>query len=158
MFQPRNAIEGYLCGLQPLGTIMAVTLSPLHRADGSATYTKNGYSVIAAINGPVEVQRKDEIPEEAAIDVVLRPANGIGGRARYVMKSVSLQVLIEATRCEGKAPRVCCRESATSGHTCHSASADVDTSYTASRWIISGACRFNQPSSVCLGNQCGPAR
>lgn len=79
--QPRNAIEGYLCGLQPLGAIMAVTLSPLHRADGSATYTKNGYSVIAAINGPVEVQRKDEIPEEAAVDVVLRPANGIGGRA-----------------------------------------------------------------------------
>lgn len=56
-----------------------VTLSPLGRADGSASYTINGYSVIAAVNGPVEVQRRDEIPEESAIDVVLRPAIGVGG-------------------------------------------------------------------------------
>lgn len=54
-------------------------ISPLHRADGSASYSCNGCSVIAAINGPLEVQRKDEIPEEAAIDVVLRPAIGVGG-------------------------------------------------------------------------------
>lgn len=56
-----------------------VTLSPLGRADGSASYASNGYSVIAAVNGPVEVQRRDEIPEESAIDVVLRPANGVAG-------------------------------------------------------------------------------
>lgn len=56
-----------------------VAWAPLHRADGSASYSSNGYSVIAAVNGPVEVQRRDEIPEEAAIDVVLRPANGVGG-------------------------------------------------------------------------------
>ena len=56
------------------------TLSPLHRADGSATYTKNGYSVIAAVNGPIEVQRRDELPEEAAVDVAVRPAAGLGGK------------------------------------------------------------------------------
>ncbi|KAI4128807.1 MAG: hypothetical protein LQ338_002559, partial [Usnochroma carphineum] len=44
----------------------------------------NGYSVLAAVNGPVEVQRKDEIPEESAIDVVLRPAAGVGGIPRHV--------------------------------------------------------------------------
>lgn len=56
------------------------TLSPLHRADGSARYTKNGYSVIAAVNGPIEVQRRDELPEEAAVDVAVRPAAGLGGK------------------------------------------------------------------------------
>ena len=56
-----------------------VTLSPLHRADGSATFTSNGYSVVAAVNGPIEVQRRDELPEEAAIDVAIRPAGGVGG-------------------------------------------------------------------------------
>lgn len=61
-----------------------IAISPLHRADGSASYSCNGYSVIAAINGPVEVQRKDEIPEEAAIDVVLRPAVGVGGTFQLV--------------------------------------------------------------------------
>lgn len=54
-------------------------LLPLRRADGSASYFCNGYSVIAAINGPVEVQRRDELPEEAVVDVVVRPAIGVGG-------------------------------------------------------------------------------
>lgn len=55
------------------------TLSTLHRADGSAAYANSGYSVIAAVNGPIEVQRRDELPEEAAVDVVVRPAAGVGG-------------------------------------------------------------------------------
>ena len=61
------------------------TLLPLHRADGSATYSKNGYSVVAAVNGPIEVQRRDELPEEAAVDVVLRPAAGVGGEDLLVV-------------------------------------------------------------------------
>jgi exosome complex component RRP46 len=54
-------------------------LSHLHRADGSATFSQNGYTVIGAVNGPIEVQRRDELPEEAAVDVILRPAAGVGG-------------------------------------------------------------------------------
>ncbi|KAL8786906.1 MAG: hypothetical protein Q9213_002537 [Squamulea squamosa] len=65
-----------------------VILSPLDCADGSATYSSNGYSVIAAVNGPVEVQRRDEIPEEAAIDVVLRPAIGVGGVRERHLESI----------------------------------------------------------------------
>jgi exosome complex component RRP46 len=53
-------------------------LSPLHRADGSATYTHNGYSILGAVNGPIEVQRRDEMPEEATIEVNIRPAVGVG--------------------------------------------------------------------------------
>ncbi|MCJ1287395.1 exosome non-catalytic core subunit rrp46 [Xylographa opegraphella] len=61
------------------------TLSPLQRADGSASYSWNGYSVLAAVNGPVDVQRRDELPEEAAVDVIVRPAAGIGGvRERHL--------------------------------------------------------------------------
>lgn len=57
----------------------AATLSPLHRADGSATFSENGYTVIGAVNGPIEVQRRDELPEEATVDVIVRPAAGVGG-------------------------------------------------------------------------------
>jgi exosome complex component RRP46 len=56
-----------------------ILLRPLQRADGSATYSANGYSVLAAVTGPIEVQRRDELPDEAAIDVVVRPACGVGG-------------------------------------------------------------------------------
>jgi len=55
-------------------------LSHLHRADGSATYSQNGYTIIGAVNGPVEVQRRDELPEEAAIEINVRPAVGVGSK------------------------------------------------------------------------------
>jgi len=54
-------------------------LSTLHRADGSATYSDAGFTILGAVNGPIEVQRRDELPEEAAIEVNIRPAVGVGG-------------------------------------------------------------------------------
>ena len=54
-------------------------LSHLHCTDGSATFSQNGYTVIGAVNGPLEVTRRDELPEEAAVDVIVRPAAGVGG-------------------------------------------------------------------------------
>ncbi|GAP83468.1 putative exosome complex subunit rrp46 protein [Rosellinia necatrix] len=77
---------------------MAVTTEPeallshLHKADGSATYSYAGYTVIGAVNGPIEAQKRDELPEEAIIDVVVRPAAGVGGtRERH------LESLIQST-------------------------------------------------------------
>ncbi|KAF2220858.1 ribosomal protein S5 domain 2-type protein [Elsinoe ampelina] len=73
-------------------TVPEAKLGPLHRADGSATYSHAGYSVICAVNGPVEVQRRDELPDEAAIEVNVRPAVGVGGpRERH------LETLIHST-------------------------------------------------------------
>lgn len=63
-------------------------LSHLHRTDGSATFSQNGYTVIGAVNGPIEVQRRDELPEEAAVDVVVRPAAGVGGASILVLLSI----------------------------------------------------------------------
>jgi hypothetical protein len=60
-------------------------LSPLPRADGSAEFSQNGYTVLGAVNGPIEVQRRDELPEEAAIDVIVRPAAGVGGAELYLL-------------------------------------------------------------------------
>lgn len=54
-------------------------LSLLHRADGSANYAHAGYSIIGAVSGPIEVQRRDELPEEATVDVIVRPVAGVGG-------------------------------------------------------------------------------
>ena len=57
----------------------SITLSHLHRADGSATFSRNGFTVIGAVNGPLEVSRRDEIPDKAVVDVIIRPAVGSGG-------------------------------------------------------------------------------
>ncbi|KAI9803086.1 MAG: exosome non-catalytic core subunit rrp46 [Piccolia ochrophora] len=61
-----------------------MTVNPVHasypqlnRADGSAAFSSGDYAVLAAVNGPVEVPRRDELPDEASIDVVVRPVNGV---------------------------------------------------------------------------------
>ncbi|KAK6603449.1 hypothetical protein ACHAQE_007492 [Botrytis cinerea] len=73
-------------------------LSPLHRVDGSASFSQNGYTIIGAVNGPIEVQRRDELPEEAAIDVIVRPAAGVGGtRERHleaILQSSLRQIIL----------------------------------------------------------------
>lgn len=66
---------------------------PLARADGSAAFSSDLFTVIAAVNGPVEVQRRDELPEEAAIEVNLRPASGIGGPRERWLESVLQSML-----------------------------------------------------------------
>ncbi|KAI1385099.1 uncharacterized protein F4822DRAFT_382979 [Hypoxylon trugodes] len=67
-------------------------LSHLQNADGSATFSYAGYTVVGAVNGPIEVQRRDELPEEAVVDVIVRPAAGVGGtRERH------LESLIQST-------------------------------------------------------------
>ena len=60
------------------------SLGVLRRADGSATFSNNGFSVIAGVNGPVEVQRRDELPEEATLDINIRPAIGLAGMKRLI--------------------------------------------------------------------------
>lgn len=61
---------------------------PLARADGSATFSTDLYSVLAAVSGPIEVQRRDELPEEAAIEVNIRLASGVGGPRERWLESV----------------------------------------------------------------------
>ncbi len=54
-------------------------LSCLPRADGSATYSYGGFTIVASANGPMEAQRRDEDPYEAVVEVVVRPEAGVGG-------------------------------------------------------------------------------
>ena len=54
-------------------------LPSVQHSDGSAAYSHNGYTILATVNGPIEAQRRDELPEEAVVDVVVRPAAGFGG-------------------------------------------------------------------------------
>ncbi|KAI0391804.1 hypothetical protein F5Y17DRAFT_478301 [Xylariaceae sp. FL0594] len=63
-------------------------LSHLHKTDGSATYSYAGYTVIGAVNGPIEAQKRDELPEEAILDVIIRPAAGVGGTRERHLESL----------------------------------------------------------------------
>ena len=65
------------------------TLNPLSNPDGSATHTAYGYTVTAAVNGPLEVSRRDELPEEAALEVNVRPAVGVGSTQTSPLHTLS---------------------------------------------------------------------
>ncbi|KAG9248330.1 hypothetical protein BJ878DRAFT_433620 [Calycina marina] len=65
-----------------------VVLSHLHHTDGSATFSQDGYTVIGAVNGPIEVSRRDELPEEAVVEVTVRPAAGVGGTRERHLESI----------------------------------------------------------------------
>lgn len=68
----------------------AAELSHLPKADGSATFSYSGYTVTAAVNGPIEAQRRDENPFEAILDVNVRPAAGVGGSFSSLLPAVYL--------------------------------------------------------------------
>lgn len=68
-------------------------LHPFNRADGSVSFSTPLFTIIAAANGPVEVQRRDELPEEAAIEVNIRPIAGIGGPRERWLESVVTSLL-----------------------------------------------------------------
>lgn len=59
------------------------SLSHLNRADGSATYKcpATGYNILSAVNGPVELPARREAlkPEEATVDVFVKPGTTTGG-------------------------------------------------------------------------------
>ncbi|OJD26443.1 hypothetical protein ACJ73_02174 [Blastomyces percursus] len=63
------------------------SLTPLRFPDGSASYTSpTGDHIIGSVNGPIEPARRDaQKPEEAAIEVLVKPGVGVSGVGeRYV--------------------------------------------------------------------------
>ncbi|KAG9528698.1 hypothetical protein KCU93_g4074, partial [Aureobasidium melanogenum] len=69
-------------------TVPSANVSILHRADGSARYSAAGYTVVAAVNGPIEVTRRDELPQHAALEVNVRPAVGVGSPKERHLESL----------------------------------------------------------------------
>ena len=68
---------------------------PLSGADGSATFVSELCSVLAAVNGPIEVQRRDELSDQAAIEVNVLAASGASSPRERWMESMIASVLRE---------------------------------------------------------------
>lgn len=65
-----------------------ISLGVLPRADGSASFGQDGYTVIGSVNGPIEVLRRDELPKEAALDISIKPAQGAAGELDVMLDCV----------------------------------------------------------------------
>jgi ribonuclease PH len=54
-------------------------LAVLNRADGSAKWTQENTSVVAAVYGPRQAMQRKEDAEQAVVEVVFKPRSGIQG-------------------------------------------------------------------------------
>ncbi|KAJ9255549.1 hypothetical protein DTO207G8_2939 [Paecilomyces variotii] len=61
----------------------AATITPLRRADGSASYQCpfTGSQILGSVNGPIELpgRRDAQKPEEATVEVTIKPGTAAGG-------------------------------------------------------------------------------
>ena len=58
----------------------------LNRADGSAKWTQDSSSVLAAVYGPRQAQLKNEDAEHAVVEVVFKPRSGFQGAPAPCMR------------------------------------------------------------------------
>ncbi|KAJ5624444.1 Exoribonuclease phosphorolytic domain 2 [Penicillium lagena] len=78
------------------------SLAPLHRADGSSSYTcpTTGYELLGTVNAPIELPaRRDTLkPEEATVEVFVKPGTttaGVGERyVEGILRSVLATVIL----------------------------------------------------------------
>ena len=91
----------------------SVSLHPLVRADGSATFTSTNpprTTVIAAVHAPLDPPpaRRDEQPASAILDVHIRPAHGIA-TPRFRRLEATLTSLLRAVVAVDMLPRALVR-------------------------------------------------
>jgi exosome complex component RRP46 len=59
---------------------LVCTRSLLSRADGSAQWSQENSTVLAAVYGPKSVTGKKENPEYASLEVIWKPKSGLSGK------------------------------------------------------------------------------
>ncbi|RPB24292.1 BAR-domain-containing protein [Terfezia boudieri ATCC MYA-4762] len=64
--------------MAPLSLHPTATLSCLHRADGSASFTHNSTQILASVNGPMEIRARDGHYSKAVLEIIVRPSIGVG--------------------------------------------------------------------------------
>lgn len=73
----RNRLNKLLRSIKNAMITPTTSLGFLPRSDGSASFSQGRTSVIASVNGPMEVRIRDELPQEAYVEVIVRPAIGV---------------------------------------------------------------------------------
>ena len=75
----------------------SASLNPLTRTDGSASYQcpSTGFNILSSVNAPIELPgRRDALkPEEATVEVFVKPGAGQGGVGEQYVKEIIKNML-----------------------------------------------------------------
>ncbi|CAK9438291.1 uncharacterized protein LODBEIA_P25150 [Lodderomyces beijingensis] len=63
-----------------------VRTSILDNADGSAELTLNGTKVLVSASGPIEPKLRQELPQKASLEIIVRPARGLSTTREKLME------------------------------------------------------------------------
>lgn len=83
---------------------MQVEISPLNRVDGSARLLFGATKVIASVTGPIEPKRRQELPTEAALELIVRPSRGLSSTRETVLED-ALRLVLQLVIVRHKYPR-----------------------------------------------------
>lgn len=56
---------------------LLIETSILDQVDGSSSWSHKNVKVVASATGPIEPRQRDEVPTEATLDLIVRPATGV---------------------------------------------------------------------------------
>lgn len=71
---------------------MEVKTGILEQVDGSAVWTQNITKVICSVSGPMEVKPRDEIPDKATLELVVRPVSGLSSMSEIFSTTAKEEV------------------------------------------------------------------
>ncbi|KAF5843055.1 ribosomal protein S5 domain 2-type protein [Dunaliella salina] len=92
--QQNAAVPSRQRGRLPLQMRTLVSeLSLLNRSDGSAKWSQDGSSVVAAVHGPRLANPRREDAEKAIVEVVFKPRAGIQGHREREMEHIIRRTL-----------------------------------------------------------------
>ncbi|KAH3900885.1 exosome non-catalytic core subunit RRP46 SCDLUD_002344 [Saccharomycodes ludwigii] len=79
--------------------------SLLLNVDGSCEYNTPNIKVLAAVTGPIEPKARQEIPQQLALEIVVKPCVGIGPTPREVLIQDKIHAVLQHVLCKYLYPR-----------------------------------------------------
>ncbi|EGW33128.1 uncharacterized protein SPAPADRAFT_136405 [Spathaspora passalidarum NRRL Y-27907] len=81
-----------------------VQMSVLDNSDGSAELIIGNTKVIASVSGPIEPKQRQELPNQASLEIIIRPAKGLSTTREKLLED-KLRALLQSIIIRYKYPR-----------------------------------------------------
>ncbi|CDO93929.1 unnamed protein product [Kluyveromyces dobzhanskii CBS 2104] len=72
---------------------METSMRVLSHVDGSAVVSNNGTKVICSVSGPMEPKSRQELPTQLALEIIVKPAEGVQSTREKLMEDQIRSVL-----------------------------------------------------------------
>ncbi|KAL6949100.1 hypothetical protein ACO0QE_001589 [Hanseniaspora vineae] len=79
--------------------------SLLENVDGSCELSTANSKVIVSVTGPIEPKQRQEMPQQLALEVIIKPSIGIGPTTREVLMQDKLSQVLQSCLCNYLYPR-----------------------------------------------------